>query len=75
MPNDASVSAYKAMGFPFAVITNGSWEFPMTASVVIDRAGLVRFADVVPDWLRRTEPEPIFDAVREVVAGRPPARD
>ena len=46
----------------------------MTASVVIDRAGLVRFADVVPDWLRRTEPEPIFDAVREVVAGRPPAR-
>jgi peroxiredoxin len=41
----------------------GTWELPMPTAVVIDRDGFVRFADVHPDWLLRTEAEPILEAV------------
>jgi hypothetical protein len=36
--------------------------------VVLGRDGVVRYADVSPDWLARTEPGPVLDAVRAVVA-------
>jgi peroxiredoxin len=36
----------------------------MPATIVIDETGHVRFADVSPDWLVRTEPGDVIDAVR-----------
>jgi peroxiredoxin len=42
----------------------GTWELPQPTVVVIDRNGIVAFADVRPDWLVRTEAEPILEAVK-----------
>jgi hypothetical protein len=38
----------------------------MPTAIVVDRARVVRFVDVAPDWLVRTEAEPIIDAVRAI---------
>jgi peroxiredoxin len=45
----------------------GKWELPMPAVVVIDQSRVVRFADVHPDWLVRTEADAVIDAVRPLV--------
>jgi peroxiredoxin len=42
----------------------GTWELPQPTVAVIDRNGVVAFADVRPDWLVRTEAEPVLDAVK-----------
>jgi peroxiredoxin len=44
----------------------GTWDLPMPAVIVIDQDHVVRFAEVSPDWLVRTEADPIIEAVREV---------
>jgi len=44
----------------------GTWELPQPTVVILDRDGVVAFADVSPDWLVRTEAEPILAAVREL---------
>ncbi len=41
----------------------GTWQLPQPTVVVIDTERTVRFADVHPDWLLRTEAEPILAAV------------
>lgn len=46
----------------------GTWELPMPTVVVIDRQGEVVFADVSPDWLARTEAEPILEALERLTA-------
>jgi len=49
---------------PIGEVTGtGTWELPMPTAVVIDRERTVRFADVHPDWLLRTEAGPILAAV------------
>lgn len=54
-------------GSPIGEVTGtGTWELPMPAAVVIDRDATVRFADVSPDWLVRTEPDDILAAVRSL---------
>lgn len=54
-----------ASGSPIGDVTGtGTWELPMPATIVIDQAGIVRFADVSPDWLVRTEPGDVIDTVR-----------
>lgn len=54
-------------GIPIGEVTGtGTWELPMPAAVVVDRTGTVRFADVSPDWLVRTEPGDIIAAVRDI---------
>jgi peroxiredoxin len=50
-----------------AELGTGTWELPMPAVVVIDANRVVRFADVHPDWLVRTEAGPVIDAVRALV--------
>lgn len=58
-----------AGGSPIGEVTGtGTWELPMPAAIVIDQTGHVRFADVSPDWLVRTEPGDIIDAVRKLTA-------
>ncbi|MGK6315791.1 peroxiredoxin-like family protein [Neorhizobium sp. DT-125] len=56
-----------ASGSPIGEVTGtGTWELPMPATIVIDETGRVRFADVSPDWLVRTEPGDVIDAVRKL---------
>ncbi len=53
-----------AKGVDMGEITGtGTWELPMPSVVVIGQDRIVRFADVHPDWLVRTEAEPILAAV------------
>ncbi|MBV9508689.1 MAG: AhpC/TSA family protein [Caulobacteraceae bacterium] len=46
------------------VTGTGTWELPMPTVVVIGQDRVVRFADVAPDWMARTEAEPVIEAVR-----------
>jgi peroxiredoxin len=55
------------------VTGTGTWELPMPTVVVIDSARVVRFAEVSPDWLVRTEAESIVQAVREIDRRATPA--
>jgi len=50
------------------VLGTGQWELPMPTIVVIGQDRVVRFADVHPDWLVRTEAETVLEAVRPLVA-------
>jgi peroxiredoxin len=52
------------------VVGTGTWELPQPAAIVIGRDRIVHFADVSPDWLVRTEAEPILEAVRELTQVR-----
>lgn len=47
-------------------IGTGTWDLPMPAVVVIDQDHVVRFAEVSPDWLLRTEADAIIEAVRSI---------
>nr|WP_047165512.1 peroxiredoxin-like family protein [Sphingomonas sp. Y57] len=49
-----------------ALTGTGSWELPQPAVILIDPDHVVRFADVSPDWLRRTEAEAVIAAVRQL---------
>ncbi|MDE1148027.1 MAG: peroxiredoxin-like family protein [Azospirillaceae bacterium] len=66
--NAASQASLTAKGVSLGdIIGTGTWELPMPAVVVVDRDGVVRYVDVSPDWLARTEPGPVLEAVRAVV--------
>jgi len=63
--DEASQKAALEKGSPIGETTGtGTWELPMPTIVVIGRDRRVRFADVAPDWMVRTEAEPVIDAVR-----------
>ena len=67
--DEASRRAAIANKRPIGEVTGtGTWELPMPTVVVIDSARIVRFADVHPDWLVRTEADVILEAVGAVVA-------
>lgn len=51
-----------------AVTGTNSWTLPQPAIVVIDADTTVRFVDVSPDWLARTEAEPVLAALERVRA-------
>ena len=50
-----------------ATIAQGLAEMTHPAVVVIDAAHVARFVDVTPDWMARTEAEPVIEAVRRVL--------
>ena len=53
--------------FPLDITTyNGdaSWTLPMPARFVIDRAGVIRYAESDPDYTTRPEPEATVAALR-----------
>ncbi|MDR3472228.1 MAG: peroxiredoxin-like family protein, partial [Devosia sp.] len=63
--DEASQNAAAGKGSWIGEVTGtGTWELPMPAVVVIDQQRVVRFADVSPDWLVRTEAAPVIEAVR-----------
>lgn len=46
-----------------------SADFPQTTVLIIDQNRVIRFIDVTPDWLARTEAGPILDAVTALTVG------
>jgi peroxiredoxin len=44
----------------------GTAELPQPAVIIVDQDRIVRFVDVSPDWLRRTEAPEILEALREI---------
>jgi peroxiredoxin len=53
-----------------ASIAQGLAEMTHPAIVVIDADHVVRFVDVTPNWMARTEAEPVIGAVRKVLEER-----
>jgi peroxiredoxin len=67
----ASQAAAQARGVDLGeVVGTGTWELPQPAAIVIGQDRIVHFADVSPDWMVRTEAEPILQAVRELTQAR-----
>jgi peroxiredoxin len=65
--DEASQAAQRAKGgFIGDTTGTGTWELPQPAIVVIDHERVVRFVDVSPDWLVRTEADPVLQAVRDI---------
>ncbi|WP_249674331.1 peroxiredoxin-like family protein [Pseudomonas abieticivorans] len=62
--DEASRQAAQAKGSSIGATTGtGTWELPQPTVLVIGRDRRVHFASVSPDWLVRTEAQPILDAV------------
>jgi peroxiredoxin len=65
--DEASQAAMRAKGSSIGEVTGtGTWELPMPTILVISQDRRVRFADVTPDWMARTEAEPVIEAVRSL---------
>jgi peroxiredoxin len=65
--DEASQAAQRAKGgFIGDTTGTGTWELPQPAVVVIGHDRVVRFADVSPDWLVRTQADPVIAAVRDI---------
>jgi peroxiredoxin len=65
--DEASQKSLSAKGVNMGeVIGTGSWELPMPAVIVIGQDHVVRFADVSPDWLVRTEADSVLKIVRSL---------
>jgi peroxiredoxin len=67
--DEASQRSALAKGNNMAeTIGTGTWDLPMPAVIVVDQDHVVQFAEVSPDWLVRTEADPIIEAVRGIVS-------
>jgi peroxiredoxin len=67
LPEDLR-TVYRGFGLDLAKAhDDDTWTLPMPARFVIDRDGLVRAADVDPDYTRRTEPSETLAALRPLV--------
>ncbi|KPC55016.1 peroxiredoxin-like family protein [Amantichitinum ursilacus] len=61
--DQASRDAATAKGNPIGDVTGtGTWELPKPTVLVVDQHKTIRYIDVAPDWLLRTEAEPIIQA-------------
>jgi peroxiredoxin len=69
--DEPSKQAALSRNSPIGEVTgSGTWDLPKPAVLVVDPDRLVRFVDVSPDWLVRTEADAIIAAVREISAAR-----
>jgi peroxiredoxin len=63
--DEPSKQAALARNSPIGDVTGtGTWELPKPAVLVVGTDRVVRFVDVSPDWLVRTEAAAIIEAVR-----------
>jgi peroxiredoxin len=67
LPDDLK-AVYLGFGNDLAV-RNGeaSWTLPMPGRFVVDRGGIIRAADVDPDYERRPEPQKTVEDVKALV--------
>jgi peroxiredoxin len=67
--DEPSQQAALSRNSPIGDVTGtGTWELPKPAALVVGRDRVVRFIEVSPDWLVRTEAGPIIEAVRALRA-------
>jgi len=45
---------------------NDAWFLPIPATYVVNRAGIIRHAELNPDYTRRMEPEAIIELLQEI---------
>jgi peroxiredoxin len=61
---------YRSLGLDLAKAHgDDSWTLPMPARFVIDGDGVIRSADVDPDYTRRTEPSDTIAALEALARG------
>jgi peroxiredoxin len=69
--DEASKASALAKGnFIGDVTGTGTWELPIPTVAVIGQDRVVRFADVSPDWMIRTEAQPVIEAVEDLAAAQ-----
>ena len=69
LPDDLK-AVYLSFGNDLAVRNGeGSWTLPMPGRFVIDAKGIVRAADVDPDYERRPEPQKTVEDVKVLALG------
>jgi peroxiredoxin len=61
---DAALAKSNSIG---DITGTGTWELPQPTVVVIAKDGTVAFAEVSPDWLVRTEADPVISAVVQLL--------
>jgi peroxiredoxin len=67
---DELIDLYGRLGHDLPVLNgNGRWALPMTATYVIDRRGIIVFADVDADYRRRAEPADVLAHLKTIEAG------
>jgi peroxiredoxin len=67
--DEGSKAASLAWGSFIGDVTGtGTWELPMPTVVVIDAQRVVRYVDVSPDWMIRTEAGPVVEAVQAILS-------
>ena len=67
LPEDLR-AVYRELGLDLArVHGDDTWTLPMPARFVIDRSGVIRSADVDPDYTHRTEPSATLTVLRSLV--------
>jgi peroxiredoxin len=66
VPDDDTPIREGDQGWIGALTGTHTWELPQPTVVVIDRYHVVRFADVSPDWLRRTEGDGVIAALEDL---------
>jgi len=66
MPEDL-IKVYKQFGLKVDE-HNGddSWTLPMPARLIIDPKGIIRYAEINPDYTERPEPEDTMAALKEI---------
>ena len=45
-----------------------SWPLPMPGRFIIDRSGIIRYAEVNPDYTVRPEPEEVISVLEELLS-------
>ncbi len=70
-PADAPAVPENDDGWIGALTGTQNWELPQPTVVLIDTDRVVRFVDVSPDWLVRTEAAPILRAVADLQGSEP----
>lgn len=66
--NDGIREAYLAIGRDLARhYGSDAWFIPVPATYVVDRHGIVRFAEADVDFRRRAEPEAVLQVLRDIV--------
>lgn len=73
--NAATRAGGEGPGWIGEVVGTQSWELPQPAVLVIGPDHVARFVSISPDWLVRTEAEPILESLKDALhRGDVPAR-
>ncbi len=66
-PDEAERETRRSSGSDLGeVLGTGRWELPYPTVVVIDSNRVVRFADIHPNWMIRTEASAVVEALRSI---------